>query len=777
MATQVVELTGDEAALLRSLQKVIDKEREHERQLERVGNVGTNVGADVETALLRVEKANTKAIQQSITELGRLGPEGKEAAERLKAEFTKMGKDGFQSVDGVLDDLAKIDPLAAQAAAKIRVELSEADAATRLDNTLSELRKLSPEAAKAADKVRSEMSLADRQVKFDGIIAELKKVDPAAAAEAGKLRNTLETPVQAATSSWAEFAKSTVVKIGAVAGAYVGVQQGVQLVNQYLEEQNALLDKSLQSQLSLGKAQQEAAKNLASFSLVQQNRVLTEAVPQIAMQAGVGDTVAITNALGGVASAGATEEQAISAVTASALLNRLTPDKIADTASAAIDIGKATGSSDARDNLALLLSTGTQARIENPALLANSLSVALSNAVTTVPGQSKEDATREAAAIFATLTQASTDKTGDTSKTATLDLTTQLSKFFGDFEAQQRNARSELSKLDPKIADGKATESEIFNAQQLRAFLEQASNVQDPGTLFGRIETLQDNTAIRDQFFSTEFGQIQFKQAFRLLADSSSEMAQQLEAAKSKIEVDSSGFERILDVTTSLTPQLRVANFVAGQAASAEVTDAFSTERASLQAVRKNVSNVLGRTRESGFGGFLGSFADENTISNSLGGDTFAEESVFGISRLRGRLRNLQRGGLTDEEKPKALELEQEITRLTGFLQQQTQAGGISESSIEAAAESALSMSRNLRQTGVSASGQGGRLSARDAEDARYFESIAESLRQSLEVARRQNELVAEQNELLRETADNTAPVGPDVAAVSAAAMVQEDSQ
>jgi len=783
MPTQVVELTGDEAALLRSLQKVIDKEREHERQLGRLADAGDAAGTDLAKAMQRVEEANSKAIKGLLGDLGKLGPEGKAISSRLSSELQKAGAESAGGMDSILAKLRQIDPTISASASRIRVEMAEADAAIQFDNSLAELRKLAPEAGKAADEIRAKMSLADRQVKFDGIIAELKKVDPAAAAEAEKLRGTLEKPVEQAKSAWSGFATSTVAKITAVAGAYVGVSQGVQLVNGYLEDQVKLLDQSLKSQLALATAQQEAAKNLAAFSIVQQNEVLTQAVPEIALAAGVSDTAAITRALGDAASAGGTNEQVINAVRAAALLNRLTPDKISANASASVDFARSTGTDDARANLALLVSTGTQARIEDPKALANSLAPALSNAVKTVPGQSRQEATREAAAIFATLTQAATDKTGNASQTATLDLTARLSTFFTDLEGEQRNARSELSKLDPKIAEGKATESEAFRANQLRSFLAQAGSVSDSGTLFGRIETLQQNPGIRDQFFSQEFGQVAFKQAFKQLADSSSELSQQLQNAKSKIEVDSSGFERILDVTTSLTPQLRIANFVSGQQASAEVTDAFTTERAALQAVRKSVGSVLARNRESGFGGYLSSYFDESfSEEGSLGGETFAEEAVSGLVKLRARLGGLQRGGLTEEEKPKALEITREIERLSGFLQREAASGSISAESIADAEALALGQSRNLRQGSIGgaasrSAGGFGSVDPRTEREAQFFESIAASLRESLEVARRQNELVAEQNGLLRETADNTAPVGPDPAAVSAAAFAQEDSQ
>jgi len=471
MATQVVELSGDEAALLRSLQKVIDKEREHERQLGRMADAGDAAGLGIEKSMGRVEAANAKAIKSLIGDLG----------------------------------------------------------------------KLSPEAAKAANNIRNEMSLADRQVKFDNIVAELRKVDPAAADEGAKLRGTLQQSADAGAMSWKKFATSTIAQIGAVAGAYVGISQGVQLVNGYLEDQEALLDKSLQKQLSLAKAQQEAIKNLSAMTMVQQNKILQESVPQIASSAGFSDTVAITGALSDSVSAGGTEQQAISAVQNAALLNRLTPDKLGATASAAIDFAKKTGNDDARANLALLATTGTQSRIEDPKQLAANLAPALGAAVGSVPNQDKIEATKEAAALFSVFTQAATDKDGTSSKTATLNFSKELAAFFTGLERQQIEARSKIELLDRKIGQGSDTEVDRADKTILEGFLRDAKGASDPATLFGRIESLQQNEGLKDQFFSREFGEAGFKDAFKALADESSAIAIQIRESKGKIEVGESG--------------------------------------------------------------------------------------------------------------------------------------------------------------------------------------------------------------------------------------------
>lgn len=51
MATQVVELSGDEASLFRSLSKVIAKEVAHEKQLKSTGEAGGRLGDKLEASL------------------------------------------------------------------------------------------------------------------------------------------------------------------------------------------------------------------------------------------------------------------------------------------------------------------------------------------------------------------------------------------------------------------------------------------------------------------------------------------------------------------------------------------------------------------------------------------------------------------------------------------------------------------------------------------------------------------------------------------------------
>ncbi len=193
MATQVVELTGDEAALLRSLDKVIQKEREHERQLARTGDAGDATGDKLDSALRRVEKANNQAMRAMVRDLQSLGPEGKAAAEELKAQLAAAGKGDFKTVDGILTDLAKLDPAAAAASQAVRAKLAEVDPKEAFRNTLASLKDLGPEGAAIARGIEADMKAAAIEAAggLDPIIQKLAEIEPTAAKAAARVRTEL----------------------------------------------------------------------------------------------------------------------------------------------------------------------------------------------------------------------------------------------------------------------------------------------------------------------------------------------------------------------------------------------------------------------------------------------------------------------------------------------------------------------------------------------------------------------------------------------------------
>lgn len=195
MATQVVELTGDEAALLRSLQKVIDKELEMEKKLRDAGNAGDAAGTQIEAAMAKLQRESDQALRGLLGDLKGLGPEGQAAATALKSHFQQSGKAGFQSFGQVIDQLKLIDPAAAAAAQSAADAMVQAghSATKAWDDQIALLRAMGPEGAAAAKTIETDLASAAASAAggMDQILNKLEQLNPEAAKAAAKIRSEL----------------------------------------------------------------------------------------------------------------------------------------------------------------------------------------------------------------------------------------------------------------------------------------------------------------------------------------------------------------------------------------------------------------------------------------------------------------------------------------------------------------------------------------------------------------------------------------------------------
>ncbi|QDV22927.1 hypothetical protein [Aureliella helgolandensis] len=126
MATQIVELTGDEAKLLKSLDNVIQKQLELERKLRDTGVQGDAAGIQMKDALAKVEAEAEKTLKGLLKELNTLGPEGRQASEELRKHLVEAGKIGEKSIESVVAKLDLIDPESAAAARKLVSNMQDA---------------------------------------------------------------------------------------------------------------------------------------------------------------------------------------------------------------------------------------------------------------------------------------------------------------------------------------------------------------------------------------------------------------------------------------------------------------------------------------------------------------------------------------------------------------------------------------------------------------------------------------------------------------------------
>lgn len=725
MATQIVELTGDEQKLIASLRKAQAAEQEHIDTLKKMGAAGQDAGKEIGEGLGKAAKNPKREFQGLLRELRSLGPEGRKQAQAIRDHWRESGAAGERSMQAIRESLAQLDPAAAaiaervesemaeaaakieaemaESAAKIEAEMAEADrnsqfkqtlvslrsmgdegkaiadgieadlkaaavaAAGGLDGVLGKLKELDPAAAESAERIRIELAAAadssedqfnetlaslramgpvGRQVaeelkqelvtagklseaSIDDVVASLRKIDPAAADAAAAIHRKIDDAAKKGESSFARFGTSAIGQITAVAGAYVGVQEAIQAVNGYLKEQEQLLQSALDKQLELAKAQQEAVKNLAGLNAIQQNELLQEFVPDVARSTGFSDLGALTTAVGAGVSAGGSVEDVQSAVLASAELTRQSPQAVDEYAAAAIDLRRATGSGDARENLGFLLAAGTQSRVVDPEQLAKNLSPAVVSGASSAPDQDRAEAAREAAAVFGVLTKSATDTQGASTSTATIQLLSRMKDFFEDPERKSS----------------------------------------DPRTIFGRLEALQSNDELRSQFFEKSFGEARFQQGFKDLADGSSELAAEVRAAKDAIRVDRSTFDSQIESMGGITPAMRLARVEQQSQANLGADELEDVGGAALAQVRGIVAETRRKTNDGNiFSGAFDSLLTSGIARGGLSGSTASAEALAGIADLQSRRDALFDYGLTAAEERKAEFLEGQINALADIV-------------------------------------------------------------------------------------------------------------
>ena len=258
----------------------------------------------------------------------------------------------------------------------------------------------------------------------------------------------LSTHEKDSNAAFQRMSKYAVTEIAAIGAAYLGVQQTFQAISGRIQEHQATLRQSADSQKDLATYQTEASKNLSAFPRATQQDLLTRLVPKIAKDAVVSDLGAITQALGDTASAGATEAQIREILPIAAGLNRLTPDQMSETSAAIMDSMRASGEQNARLNMAEILLTGTQSRVVNPGKLVRNLAPVKIAAAEAVPEEFRAEAARQGSSLFAAMTKSGADSQGDASQTAAIQFMASMRSFFKDIGKDATAAKKELEELE-----------------------------------------------------------------------------------------------------------------------------------------------------------------------------------------------------------------------------------------------------------------------------------------------------------------------------------------
>lgn len=487
--------------------------------------------------------------------------------------------------------------------------------------------------------------------------------------------------------------------VGAYAASFATVEVAIQSVMGYLQNQIELQRESLELAKNLGKAQQEAAKNLTGLTTAQKAEVFKQA-SKIAVDVGFSDLPALQEAMGQVTSlTGGDLQLATAAVTEAARLNPLTPDGVAPMAAAIADIAKSTGVTGEGLASGFILETQAQSHIRNVELLAKNLTPVLATATGAFDGSDTEVA-RETAALFAFLSQRVADDTGERTKTSSVQILSGLDKFFDNldnFKAEQATAleklllksqvtegeqlridkaqfdlddvqrkisrfgtpRTEEQKRDftelkleersaqQRLADTKTNASlnkeeqaQLKNLQMLNAELK---NVRDGVTVQARFETLRQNPELQKQFIGqASFGEESFRQPIVDLLRAGSEAAQQYAKTIGSIDFDAGTFQNAAnEAQEGITPEAMIA--IERQRKESLKTLALNKESAQVQAFAlETAKETLQRTRLNnvfGVGNTVTEFGDTSYISTAGSG---RESLDVAIEALEARERDIR---------------------------------------------------------------------------------------------------------------------------------------
>ncbi|MBW3600607.1 MAG: hypothetical protein KY475_25505 [Planctomycetes bacterium] len=399
--------------------------------------------------------------------------------------------------------------------------------------------------------------MAQVTVRMDGdelrLLKSMSKVIKKEQEMAAKFRDVGNVAKRSGKQTEQSFGGKTLASLKSYGAGLISITAGLGLVNSLLADQKRLAEDAAKAQVKLGKAQQDAIKNLTGLTPEQKAETLA-AADRIQRETKFPDQVPLTNAIGAGFSASGDRAKTEEAVKQAAKLTRLSPDDVGTVSAGALDVSRGSGLTDAERNLGFLLSAGSTARIEDPAKLSTSLAPVVSSGVDTVPEQERTEAGREIAAIFGTLTKAATDTEGKSTATATTQLLSKMAQFFKD-------------------------------------------RPDDPGTIFGRLDVLQADPKLAEEFFGKQgFGEEKFKQPFRQLLQAGSDLEKEVEANKKLINFDAAVFRANVEEISKLTPQLRIANAEAASQGNLQAAEMDPTLGARAQ-IRKTLTDTLDKVR------------------------------------------------------------------------------------------------------------------------------------------------------------------------------------
>jgi hypothetical protein len=243
-------------------------------------------------------------------------------------------------------------------------------------------------------------------------------------------------------SSVTRAVRSWAGSLAGVAAGYLSIQTAIRGVVAALRDQEELRKRSRERTESISEAQAAALRNLGAVPEAQRAEFISR-MEQLAQQTRVtGGVKTIYQAASmGLSASGGDVEATTRAIRTAAQIAPESAEELQAIAEALLHLGKATGTSNARENLGFLLGLGQQAAVTSMEKISRNLTPGV------IGVRGYGGTAQEAGAILAALTQSMADPEGRKAATAAVNLAKQLDEYFRQHEMVTQATDSTIEQI------------------------------------------------------------------------------------------------------------------------------------------------------------------------------------------------------------------------------------------------------------------------------------------------------------------------------------------
>lgn len=242
--------------------------------------------------------------------------------------------------------------------------------------------------------------------------------------------------------------------------------------------------------------------------------------------------------------------------------------------------------------------------------------------------------------------------------------------FEGSTGPRADDARIDLeeakARRDQVIKDATLDDEQMIKLKKLQAKSKALDGVSDSDAIFGRIDQFQQSPGLRDTFLETPFGPEEFMGGIRQLLTSGSEVAKNVKANKSQINFDAKTYNQTVAEIETVSPELRLSKEKAREDGRKQL-ERDDPKKATQAIISEIANNALVETRRSGFAGSAIDYTKQGTTSLLAGSSqTVSDSAALAVAQLESQKFALkdQVGGPSKQDQVNIGKIDEAISRV-----------------------------------------------------------------------------------------------------------------